>query len=72
MKTNRNHTSHTLFTFEDGESFVESHRNSLGGWANAVRRVEQRVGGTVRPTDDSGRNWEAAGRRFTTEAVCKL
>ena len=44
----RTNTSTTVeVRFEDGEVFGEKHRNSVGGFANMVRRVEDRVGERV-------------------------
>jgi hypothetical protein len=72
MNTNRNRTQHTEFRFEDGETFTMERRNTVGGWANMMRRVEERTGGTVRPADTEGRNWTTNGRTFTVQNVCKL
>lgn len=57
-----NNNTATLFEFEDGESFVEPHRVTWGGWVNMTRRVEQRCGGPMRPVDAERGQWTVNGR----------
>ena len=71
MSTHRNNSSHFEVRFSDGQVMVESVRNSVGGWANFVRRVEQATGERVRPTDETGRVWQVGERTATVTRVWK-
>lgn len=73
-RTNRSQgqrTVHTEWKFDDGEVFTETHKNTLGGWVNSVRRVEDRCGARVRPADESGTRWTVGERTATTCQVHK-
>lgn len=56
-------------TFSDGEVITETCRNTMGGWANMARRIEERFGARMRPMDTTGTRWEIGGRSFTTQEV---
>lgn len=72
MNRRTNSTNHFAFDFEDGETFTDSAKNTVGGWANMMKRVEARTGGTVRPADESGTRWTVNGRSFTVTQVWKV
>jgi hypothetical protein len=54
--------------------FTEKCRDTLGGWANLARRVEARLGGTMRCADPHAATlvWTCGETTFTTRTVCKL
>lgn len=64
-----NNTDHIEWTFSDGTVFVEKHRRTIGGYANMIRRVEERMGGQVRYTGTEGNVGTLNGLAWSTQYV---
>lgn len=72
-RSRQNRTNHFEVTFADGETFTETAKNSVGGWANMMSRVAARNGAThCTPANDEGTAWTVAGRSFTVAQVWKV
>lgn len=68
----RNNTTNTVeIRFEDGEVFGEQRRNTIGGHANMIRRIEARIGETVnaRSNGDTVEFFTPSGRTFVVAQV---
>lgn len=69
MTQRTNSTTTVEVRFEDGEVFGEKHRNTVGGFANMVRRFEDRMGERVTRTADGGWATVTTGRNFRVVPV---
>lgn len=68
-----NRSRHFEVTSSTGDTWVETCRDSLGGWVNLTARVAATVGADrLTPVDSDGTAWVAAGVRFTFAEVSKL
>jgi len=73
---NRNSNREVRVTTADGRTWVESYRNSAGGYVNMLDRVATAIDGTVRPridvdsvTDEGASYTTRDGVEFSTGPV---
>lgn len=69
-----NTTEHYEITFDNGDSYVDKCRASIGGFQNLLERAAARVGAESVSSlgDPDGRHWRAGDHCFTVTPVVKL